>query len=404
MSADPPASAAKIPPDGVIDDGGPGNHTDRPASEASIPNSRASDGVIDGGSGASPNRVVFFLQGQTVPAARFRGFVVAGALERAGIECELRVPYPSVYGDTRLGFPWSRLRPLFRPMSAVNQLGNLRGLRSTDVIYFQRPMVEFPISIIERAAARGRRSVFDFDDAIFLGLGYGRKIKNIVSFVDHVVTGNRYLADVAAVPEKTTVIPTVVDTDRFKFHETRDRRGKDVVIGWTGLRGNYPQLLTALPALRRAIERTGAQLLLISNGEPPRELLDLGARYLPWNAATEVDDLAQIDIGLMPLPDTPFTRGKCAFKLIQYMAIGRPAVASPVGANCEVVTHGVDSYLPETLEGWEEHLVQLVEDPDLRTRVGAAGRARIEGAYSLSAVLPRYLSVLERLGLKRSPS
>ena len=346
------------------------------------------------------DRLVMFLQGQTGPAARARGFVVAKGLEKRGIPIDLRVPYPSVYGDTKLGFPWNRLRPLFRPASAMNQLRNIRDLRDTDVIYFQRPMVEFPITAIERRAAKGRKSIFDFDDAIFLGLGYERKIRRLVELVDHVVTGNQYLADFAASPDKTTVIPTVVDAERFAYHAPRDTRGKDVVIGWTGLRGNYPQLMTALPALKHVVEKTGAQLLLISNGTPPSELTALGARYLPWNAATEVEDLAQIDIGLMPLPDTKFTRGKCAFKLIQYMAIGRPAVASPVGANCEVVTHGVDSYLPDTLAGWEDHLVALVEDPALRERVGKAGRARIESAYSLAAVLPRYLSVLERLGLR----
>lgn len=350
------------------------------------------------------SRVVFFLQGKTVPAARARGFVIAGGLERAGVSIDLRVPYPSVYGDTTLGFPWSRLRPLFRPLSAVRQLAHLRDLHPTDVIYFQRPLVEFPITAIERAAARGRASVFDFDDAIFLGLGNRRKVRSIIEIADQVVTGNRYLAEFADAPGKTTVIPTVVDSDRFAFHPPRDRRGKDVVIGWTGLRGNYPQLMTAAPALRKVIERTGAQLLVISNGTPPRELSELGARYLPWTAAREVEDLAEIDIGLMPLPDTPFTRGKCAFKLIQYMALGRPAVASPVGANCEVVTDGVDSFLPRSLAEWEDHLIALVDDPDLRARVGRAGRSRIEAAYSLAAVLPLYLQVLERVGLRTKAS
>jgi glycosyltransferase involved in cell wall biosynthesis len=342
---------------------------------------------------------VMFLQGQTVPAARARGFVVAAGLEKHGIPCELRVPYPSVYGDTKLGFPWSRLRALFIPVSAMNQLGNLRGLRDTDVVYLQRPMIELPITALEKRAAKNRKSVFDFDDAIFLGLGNERKIRRIVELVDHVVTGNKYLAEFARAPDKTTVIPTVVDAEKFAFHPPTDRKGKDAVIGWTGLRGNYKQLMTAYPAIEKVVKRTGAQLLLISNGEPPAELTALGARYVPWSAATEVEDLAQIDIGLMPLPDSPFTRGKCAFKMIQYMALGRPAVCSPVGANCEVGTHGVEVFLPETIDGWEEHLVTLVEDPDLRARMGKAARKRIEEAYSLAAVLPRYLSVLERVGL-----
>jgi glycosyltransferase involved in cell wall biosynthesis len=99
----------------------------------------------------------------------------------------------------------------------------------------------------------------------------------------------------------------------------------------------------------------------------------------------------------MPLPDTPFTRGKCAFKLIQYMALARPGVASPVGANREVVTDGVDGFLPGDDGGWEEALVRLIEDPELRRAMGAAARARVEAAYSMTAVLPRYLGVLARV-------
>jgi glycosyltransferase involved in cell wall biosynthesis len=353
---------------------------------------------------ATADRVVFFLQGRNVPAARIRGFLIADALERAGVSCELRVPHPGVYGDTSIPYPWARVtRYLLRPVSATVQLAHLRGLTSTDIVFIQRPLVEFPVTVLEHAVTRGRRSVFDFDDAIFLGFGNERKIRAIIDRVDHVITGNRYLAEFANVPAKTTVIPTIVDTDRFVRQPTRDRSGKDVVIGWTGLRGNYPQLMTAAPALARVIERTGAQLLVISNGPPPRELAQIGARYVPWNAATEVEDLAAVDIGLMPLPDTPFTRGKCAFKLIQYMSLGRPAVASPVGVNCEVVTDGVDGFLPTTLDAWEERLVQLVEDPAYRDRVGEVARARIEQAYSLSSVLPRYLSVLQRVGLRLDP-
>ena len=347
------------------------------------------------------DRVVFFLQGQKVPAARVRGYLVADALQKAGVTCDLRVPYPSVYGDTEIGYPWSKAtRYLLRPVSAAVQATHLRDLSDRDIVFLQRPMVEFPITVLERRAARGRRSVFDFDDAIFLGFGNERKVRGIIDAVDHVITGNRYLAEFAGVPDRTTVIPTVVDADRFTRQPTRDTKGKDVVIGWTGLRGNYPQLMTAAPALLRVMKKTGAQLLLISNGPPPRELTDAGARYVPWAAATEVEDLAAVDIGLMPLPDTPFTRGKCAFKVIQYMALGRPAVASPVGVNREVVTDGVDGFLPETEQGWEDALVSLVEDPALRDRIGTAARTRIEGAYSLAAVLPRYLDVLRGLGLR----
>jgi glycosyltransferase involved in cell wall biosynthesis len=351
-------------------------------------------------------RVVFFVQGERVPAARARGVAIASALRGEGYDCDLQIPRPSVYGDTGWGWPseglWRRLRLLLRPWAAARRLAQLRSLRPDDVAFFQRPMVELPTAWFERRAARGRGSVFDFDDAFFFDLGGRRKLRAIVAAADQVIAGNRYLAEHAAAPEKTTVIPTVVDTTRFRPLPTRDRRGREVVVGWTGLRGNYRQLMTAYPAISRALARTGARLLLISNAPPPAPLRAL-AEYVPWRPRSELEDLGRIDVGLMPLPDSRFARGKCAYKLIQYMALGRPGVASPVGANQEVVTDGVDGFLPATPAAWEEALVRLIEDPDLRARVGAAARTRIESAYSLQAVLPRYREVLGRLGVAATP-
>jgi glycosyltransferase involved in cell wall biosynthesis len=189
----------------------------------------------------------------------------------------------------------------------------------------------------------------------------------------------------------------VVDTDRYRPLPTRDRRGADVVFGWTGLESNYRQLLTVREPIMRALERTGARLLLISNAPPPPELMSARVEFRPWRPQTEVADLGEIDVGLMPLPDTPYARGKCAYKLIQYMALGRPGVASPVGANCEVVTPGSDGFLPASAAEWEETLVSLALEPDLRRRIGEAASRRVEEAYALAAVLPRYLEVLNRV-------
>ena len=118
---------------------------------------------------------------------------------------------------------------------------------------------------------------------------------------------------------------------------------------------------------------------------------------MPWRPETEIEDLARIDVGVMPLPDGPIERGKCAYKLIQYMSLGRPGVASPVGANVDVVTDGVDGFLPHDAAGWERTIVSLVEDPALRRAVGARARARVEAAYSMRAVVPLYKRILADL-------
>jgi len=118
---------------------------------------------------------------------------------------------------------------------------------------------------------------------------------------------------------------------------------------------------------------------------------------VPWRAETEVEDLARIDVGVMPLPDDAYARGKCAFKLLQYMALARPGVASPVGANADVVRDGDNGFLPADDDGWDAALTRLIEDPAERQRVGSAGRARVEAAYSLAYVAGRYQALIQEL-------
>jgi glycosyltransferase involved in cell wall biosynthesis len=345
-------------------------------------------------------RVVFFLQGDRVPAARARGFEIARRLQAAGVTCDLRVARPSVYGDTTLPGVLAWPRPLYSLVAVVRRLFQLRDLRPDDVVFFQRPIIELPITLLERLAARGRRTIFDFDDAIYLNRGGRIKLPRLVRLVDQVIAGNPTLAEAAGVPDKTTVIPTVVDTDRLRPSPPRASRGKEVVLGWTGLASNYPQLESAAGGIGRALARTGARLVLLSNLPPTGALAKLGCEFRRWRPDTEAADLADMDIGLMPLPDRAYARGKCAYKLLQYMALGIPGVASPVGVNTQVVTDGVDGFLPADDAQWEQRLVQLIEQPALRADVGSRARRRVEAAYSYQAVMPRYLEILARLGVR----
>ena len=342
-----------------------------------------------------PGRVVFFLQGELVPAARARGLAIIPSLQRLGLRCEARVPYPSVYGDTRLPWPLNWPRPLYMPWSFVKRFEDLAELREDDVVVFQRPMTEFPTLMLERRAARGRRTVLDFDDSIFLTPSTERKFRALVSLADHVIAGNNYLAETAGVPGKTTVIPTVVDTDRFCEMPATNGVGKDVVVGWTGSAVGYQYLVAAASGIARALERTGARFRVISNRPPPRALAALRPEFVKWQPQSEIGDLAAIDIGLMPLTDGRQEKGKCAYKLIQYMALGRASVSSPVGANCEVVTSGVDGLFASDDHAWTDHLVRLISDPALRRQMGDRARRRIVEAYSIPSVLPRYMGILK---------
>jgi len=298
------------------------------------------------------------------------------------------------------GLPrWARpLGPLFIPVAAVVRAADLRVLRPGDIVFFQRPLTELPMATLERFVAGRHATVFDFDDAIHLTWQNQRKFGRLMALCDAIIAGNATLAEAAGVPQKTWVIPTAIDTERFRPLPPNQRRGAEVVIVWTGIARNYPQLLVAAPVLRGVLEATGATLRIISDAPPPRVWGHARVEYRRWSAATELADLVDVDIGLMPLPDTPYARGKCAFKLLQVMALGRPAVASAVGVNREVIRSGENGFLASSDRQWQDALSALIDDPGLRGRMGAAARAQVEAGYALPALLPRYAEVLRRVG------
>ena len=335
-------------------------------------------------------RVAFFTQGKNVPAARFRVEQLVPALEQH-VECRVLPASPSVYGDIgKLRGDW---RMFAKPLSIASRIGQLRQLDDVDVVWMQRPLTEYFTTALERIVTSKKPAVFDFDDAIFhnrWGLE-ARKIKRIIDRVDRVVAGNQYLADFVGLPDKTTIIPTVVDETRYTPREDPDGR---FTIVWTGMSHNLRELAPYTDGFRRVLAETGGRLVIVAERLDRSHLGDLDVEFVPWSKESEVTALAAGHVGIMPLADTAYNRGKCAFKLIQYMARGIPVVASPVGANCEVVRDGVEGFYAADEAGWETALVELARDRDLRVRMGSAGRTRVEQAYSVTAVVPQYLDVL----------
>jgi glycosyltransferase involved in cell wall biosynthesis len=337
-------------------------------------------------------RVAFFTQGLRVPAARFRVDQLVPAL-RAHVECTVLPAAPSVYGDApRFQGNW---RALAKPLSVVSRARQLAEIAHHDVVWLQRPMIEYPSTAFERFAASRRPTVFDFDDAIFhnkWGLE-AHKIRRIIDRAAHVVAGNAYLAEFAAAPDKTTIIPTVVDEQRYTPRPDPDGR---FTIVWTGMSHNLRELAPYAGALRSVLAETKGRLVIVADRLDAPFLAGLDVEFVRWSPDVEVSALAAGHVGVMPLADTPYNRGKCAFKLIQYMARAIPVVCSPVGANREVVRDGVDGLHARTPDDWIACLLALARDRDSRVRIGAAARHRIEDAYSVTAVVPRYLDVLRR--------
>ncbi len=182
---------------------------------------------------------------------------------------------------------------------------------------------------------------------------------------------------------KTVIWPSTVDTELYQIPAHDE--SKPPVIGWTGSRSTQPYLEPVLPELA-ALQREIPFQMLVIGGDLDLSAHGLDGRTVPWSAETEVALTGQIDIGLMPLPDTPWARGKCALKAIQYQALGAPAVVSDVGVNRDVVSDGETGFVVTPGTAWSAPLRRLLTDADLRRRMGAAGRARVKARYSAQVV------------------
>jgi glycosyltransferase involved in cell wall biosynthesis len=256
-------------------------------------------------------------------------------------------------------------------------------------------------------AALSRRRVFDVDDAIYVRkprrLGEPaddsawrrRKFAATCRWVDVVAAGNDVLAGVARrAARDIAILPTSIDTACYRAASAPPQNPP--TIAWIG----SPENLVYLEMIRPALARLAAQyptlkLRVICSRFP--EWPEVNVERVPWSSTTEAEALAGAHIGVMPLTEDEWARGKCAFKLLQYMAAWLPCVASPVGANTEAVIDGVNGFHARNLDEWERNLQRLIDSPELRTRFAAAGHAHVEERYALRTYQANYVALLSRL-------
>lgn len=267
-----------------------------------------------------------------------------------------------------------------------------------DVVWLEGEALPYLPAVLEPLLAARARLVVDYDDAQFhkydlhprglVRAALGDKFARIVRRAHVVVVGNDYLRQFAQQAGAVDVrrIPTVVDLARYPAAPPPAHAR--VVVGWIGSPHTEGYLEIVAPILGRLVDEGRIDVCLIGATRPPR---GLRAEVVAWSEDSEAAQLASIDIGIMPLPDAPWERGKCGYKIVQYFAAGRPVVASPVGANVELVDADV-GFLAANEDDWRRALLALL-DPEVRRRLGAAARARAE-SYNVDAVLPRLLDAL----------
>lgn len=278
---------------------------------------------------------------------------------------------------------------------------------SFDVVYLHREAALIGPSWLERLARRRNpRLLYDFDDAVWLPYVSPRnsyfsylkapgKTAAICRMAAAVTAGNERLADFARrYNPAVTVVPSTVSLREYR-PRPQPAGGAMQVVGWTGSHSSAQYLRLVEGALQTLARRRRFRFLVI--GLDDYRLAGVDVECRAWNAETEVEDLWPMDVGTMPLFDDPWARGKCAMKAIQYMGVGLPAVVSPIGANRDVVQDGVSGFHATTEEEWVRALDQLLDDGDLRSRMGAEGRRRVEAGYSAETQSPRVGALLRNL-------
>jgi glycosyltransferase involved in cell wall biosynthesis len=247
-----------------------------------------------------------------------------------------------------------------------------------------------------------KKVIFDFDDAIWIpNASEHNRIMHYFKFYSNtahlcrmaykVSCGNKYLQRYARQFNKNAIYnPTTIDTENY-HNKIKDQKTPKFIIGWTGTHSTINYLNELLPIFKKLEKKYDFELHVISDKNPNYDLKSM--IYIPWCKDTEIDDLLAFNIGLMPLPDDRWAKGKCGFKALQYMALGIPALVSPVGVNSEIVDQGVNGFICNNLSEWEEAIIKLIESPALLEELSKKTRSKIEKYFSAQSNSENFLNL-----------
>lgn len=356
----------------------------------------------------TPRVLLLSRHGRLASTSRLRMFQYVPALEAHGVEV---TTVPLLSDDYLQNFYEGRRTGRAEIAAAyARRLLDLLRARRYDLVWTQYELLPWLPAWGERLLnLMGVPYAVDYDDAIFhrydqhprriVRTLLGGKIDTVMRCAALVTAGNEYLMDRArqAGARRVEYLPTVVDLDRYPV--APPQQGPEFRIGWVGSPVTAKYLELVRPALQAISERAPVRLVIVGSG--PVTLPGLPIEIHPWDESTEVPLIQSFDVGIMPLPDDHWERGKSGYKLIQYMACGRPVIASPVGVNRQIVRHGQNGFVAESLPAWIDALESLRQNPDLRAQMGHVGRAMVEADYCLQVTAPRLVDLL-RAAVTRS--
>ena len=351
-------------------------------------------------------RITYFSKSSVIgPSSRYRVFQFLPHLQALGIGCDVNPLFGEVYFSILKVQPPALALLLKIPYvfaCFIKRLLALVTLGGRDLIVIEGQLFPYAPPLVERLLRWcGYRMVIEMDDAIYLTRGHERKIPALLAMAHGAVVGNEQLASYARqFAPQVWVVPTVVDTDRFlpkqpSVGPPRDPTQDTITLVWMGLAYNLAYLDVLAPAIRALQTRFHLRLRVVCSRPPKLEGVNVEFRV--WNMDREVADLQDAAIGVMPLNDTAWARGKCGLKLLQYMAVGLPAIASPVGVNRDVIMTGHNGFLAATAQEWYDCLESLCRQPQLPQDIGLSARRTVEERYSLAVWGPRLADLYQAL-------
>jgi glycosyltransferase involved in cell wall biosynthesis len=243
--------------------------------------------------------------------------------------------------------------------------------------------------------------IYDFDDAFYLKYRsdrfkmlspfLGNKFDVVIREATKVIAGNDVIATYAkSYNNNIIVLPTVVDIQRYS---TKQQNNNTFTIGWIGTPSTANYLKLIMSALEKITSNKQAIVRVVGSG--PINLTNINHEIIPWTENTEIELLNSFDVGIMPLFDDQWAKGKCGYKLIQYMACKIPVIASPEGINTQIINHGQNGFLASSQEEWYESFMTLIESPELRDKMGLEGRKKVEQKYSLQVTAPKFIEIIQ---------
>jgi glycosyltransferase involved in cell wall biosynthesis len=339
------------------------------------------------------------------PSQRFRFEQYFPALEQAGFTYHVlpfltKSAWQNIYKTGKIGEKGKAV--LF---GFLIRLLGLRMLKKFDMVFIHREAAFVGPPIIEWIIAKWYRKpiIYDFDDAIWLPatsdahswigkLKDPGKVRRLCKWSKRVSCGNQYLADYASQFNEHVVLnPTTID---LSIHDqTKQHQDGKIVIGWTGTHTTIHHLELIVPIIEKLEQEIDMEFRVISNQPPNWTTRSLN--YIEWNKDTEIEDLMGIDIGLMPMYDNEWTRGKCGFKILQYQSLGIPAIASPVGVNPKMIQNGKNGFLGKDAKEWEYAIRKLAGDAVLRSWIGKAGQEQVKKHYSVDSNKSNFLKLFQ---------